>query len=46
MSEESTVRVLIADDHPLMVGGLRQAVLAAAAMKSWSRTIPTAWSRR
>jgi len=30
MSEESAVRVLIADDHPLMVGGLRQAVLAAA----------------
>ena len=29
--EESAVRVLIADDHPLMVGGLRQAVLAAAA---------------
>jgi DNA-binding NarL/FixJ family response regulator len=30
ISEESSVRVLIADDHPLMVGGLRQAVLAAA----------------
>ena len=30
MGEESAVRVLIADDHPLMVGGLRQAVLAAA----------------
>ncbi|HEY1865398.1 MAG TPA: response regulator transcription factor, partial [Roseiarcus sp.] len=30
ISEESAVRVLIADDHPLMVGGLRQAVLAAA----------------
>jgi DNA-binding NarL/FixJ family response regulator len=30
MSEGSSVRVLIADDHPLMVGGLRQAVLAAA----------------
>jgi DNA-binding NarL/FixJ family response regulator len=30
MSEESAFRVLIADDHPLMVGGLRQAVLAAA----------------
>jgi DNA-binding NarL/FixJ family response regulator len=30
MSEESAIRVLIADDHPLMVGGLRQAVLAAA----------------
>ena len=28
--EESAVRVLVADDHPLMVGGLRQAVLAAA----------------
>jgi DNA-binding NarL/FixJ family response regulator len=28
--EENAVRVLIADDHPLMVGGLRQAVLAAA----------------
>ena len=28
--DESAVRVLIADDHPLMVGGLRQAVLAAA----------------
>ena len=25
-----TVRVLIADDHPLVVGGLREAVLAAA----------------
>jgi DNA-binding NarL/FixJ family response regulator len=30
MGEESAVRVLIADDHPLMVGGLREAVLAAA----------------
>ena len=30
MGEESAVRVLIADDHPLMLGGLRQAVLAAA----------------
>jgi DNA-binding NarL/FixJ family response regulator len=30
MGEESVFRVLIADDHPLMVGGLRQAVLAAA----------------
>jgi DNA-binding NarL/FixJ family response regulator len=30
ISEQSGVRVLIADDHPLMVGGLRQAVLAAA----------------
>jgi DNA-binding NarL/FixJ family response regulator len=30
MSEENAFRVLIADDHPLMVGGLRQAVLAAA----------------
>jgi len=30
MSENDTVRVLIADDHPLMVGGLREAVLAAA----------------
>jgi DNA-binding NarL/FixJ family response regulator len=30
MGEESAFRVLIADDHPLMVGGLRQAVLAAA----------------
>jgi DNA-binding NarL/FixJ family response regulator len=30
ISEESAVRVLIVDDHPLMVGGLRQAVLAAA----------------
>ena len=29
MGEESAFRVLIADDHPLMVGGLRQAVLAA-----------------
>jgi DNA-binding NarL/FixJ family response regulator len=30
ISGESAVRVLIADDHPLMLGGLRQAVLAAA----------------
>ncbi len=30
ISEGEAVRVLIADDHPLMVGGLRQAVLAAA----------------
>jgi DNA-binding NarL/FixJ family response regulator len=30
ISEQNAVRVLIADDHPLMVGGLRQAVLAAA----------------
>jgi DNA-binding NarL/FixJ family response regulator len=30
MAEENAFRVLIADDHPLMVGGLRQAVLAAA----------------
>jgi DNA-binding NarL/FixJ family response regulator len=30
ISEESAFHVLIADDHPLMVGGLRQAVLAAA----------------
>jgi hypothetical protein len=30
MGEESAFRVLSADDHPLMVGGLRQAVLAAA----------------
>jgi DNA-binding NarL/FixJ family response regulator len=30
MGDESAIRVLIADDHPLMVGGLRQAVLAAA----------------
>jgi DNA-binding NarL/FixJ family response regulator len=30
ISEESAICVLIADDHPLMVGGLRQAVLAAA----------------
>ena len=30
MSEEGAFHVLIADDHPLMVGGLRQAVLAAA----------------
>ena len=30
MSEDEAVRVLIADDHPLVVGGLRQAVLAAA----------------
>ena len=30
MGEGSAFRVLIADDHPLMVGGLRQAVLAAA----------------
>ena len=30
MSEGSGFRVLIADDHPLVVGGLRQAVLAAA----------------
>ena len=29
MGEENALRVLIADDHPLMVGGLRQAVLAA-----------------
>jgi DNA-binding NarL/FixJ family response regulator len=30
MGEASAFRVLIADDHPLMLGGLRQAVLAAA----------------
>ncbi len=30
MSADEAVRVLIADDHPLVVGGLRQAVLAAA----------------
>ena len=30
MTEGSAFRVLIADDHPLVVGGLRQAVLAAA----------------
>jgi DNA-binding NarL/FixJ family response regulator len=30
MSEGDRFRVLIADDHPLVVGGLRQAVLAAA----------------
>src|SRR5271170_1345204 len=30
MSEANPFRVLIADDHPLVVGGLRQAVLAAA----------------
>jgi DNA-binding NarL/FixJ family response regulator len=30
VSEGSGFRVLIADDHPLVVGGLRQAVLAAA----------------
>jgi DNA-binding NarL/FixJ family response regulator len=30
VSEGDRFRVLIADDHPLMVGGLRQAVLAAA----------------
>jgi DNA-binding NarL/FixJ family response regulator len=30
MSERETLRVLIADDHPLVVGGLREAVLAAA----------------
>ena len=30
MSEANPLRVLIADDHPLVVGGLRQAVLAAA----------------
>ncbi len=30
MSVDEAVRVLIADDHPLVVGGLRQAVLAAA----------------
>jgi DNA-binding NarL/FixJ family response regulator len=30
MSEGDAFRVLIADDHPLVVGGLRQAVLAAA----------------
>jgi CheY-like chemotaxis protein len=29
MSEFEKVRVLIADDHPLVVGGLREAVLAA-----------------
>ena len=29
MSDEERVRVLIADDHPLVVGGLREAVLAA-----------------
>ena len=30
MGEASAFRVLIADDHPLVLGGLRQAVLAAA----------------
>jgi DNA-binding NarL/FixJ family response regulator len=30
MSEGAAFRVLIADDHPLVVGGLRQAILAAA----------------
>ena len=30
MSEGSAFRVVIADDHPLVLGGLRQAVLAAA----------------
>src|SRR5271156_1326346 len=30
MSEANLFRVLIADDHPLVFGGLRQAVLAAA----------------
>jgi DNA-binding NarL/FixJ family response regulator len=30
VSEGDRFRVLIADDHPLMVGGLRQAVLAAS----------------
>jgi DNA-binding NarL/FixJ family response regulator len=30
IGEQSAVHVLIADDHPLMVGGLRQAVLVAA----------------
>jgi DNA-binding NarL/FixJ family response regulator len=30
MSEGAPFRVLIADDHPLVVGGLRQAILAAA----------------
>jgi DNA-binding NarL/FixJ family response regulator len=30
MNEGDRFRVLIADDHPLVVGGLRQAVLAAA----------------
>jgi DNA-binding NarL/FixJ family response regulator len=30
MSEGTALRVLIADDHPLVVGGLRQAVLEAA----------------
>ena len=30
MSERAAFRVLIADDHPLVVGGLRQAILAAA----------------
>src|SRR5271155_5658244 len=30
MSEGNAFRVLIADDHPLVVGGLRQGVLAAA----------------
>jgi DNA-binding NarL/FixJ family response regulator len=30
MSEGAAFRVLIADDHPLVVGGLRQAVLGAA----------------
>jgi DNA-binding NarL/FixJ family response regulator len=30
MSSGSALRVLIADDHPLVVGGLRQAMLAAA----------------
>ena len=28
--DDERVRVLIADDHPLVVGGLREAVLAAA----------------
>jgi DNA-binding NarL/FixJ family response regulator len=30
MSERAAFRVLIADDHPLVIGGLRQAILAAA----------------
>ena len=29
MSDEERVRVLIADDHPLVLGALREAVIAA-----------------
>ena len=39
MSASNAVRVLIADDHPLVVGGLRQAVLAAASDAELSQNL-------